>query len=748
MKRTTRHIKGNDKKYGLEAVSRDPKTGDVAGIRCRFCVAFGRDPKVGQKRKPATTVHSWLAPFRYDNIENHLRSQHAVRWAQYSALKTDEEQDAFFASVAEPVKNTLHAHFVSESQSEREMVFTFNAEVVDRLIGELLYTPEAADGSDGSDSDETEPRTVENEARALDQSRQFEADRARRIALSIFKKHEGTGEGETTCYTATIPRSKVTLFKLTVRYVSCGASFRLASNLMEETYEVLKNPLLRACTPGTVSKFVRVVCAVNLQRISDLLENCWAFSLATDAATHQSTSYLDVRIRFYNAQIHNIVNVHALALPIVDRHTGAVMFEMLSSMLDVICADWRTKLIGVSTDGARNMTGKTSGLLTRISGSITAPNELIRVWCGAHQLDLVMEHILNDVMKERFFVAATTFITYLGRQQTLIAEMESTCPRIVNRWLSTEKVFSWFKRQRPRLLQHINAKRPESAPPPIWWVYLLAMETFTSHSAKTFRSIQGLTTLISQQHAELTLLVSNLMEEVGGLGPLSEVGLRELNPALHVSSGKFAVPLAKVEDFLVGLASWVEALLDETEPGDKNDLLVDVGTVFAVACDRITAICAERNSVNGPMQSDALPPVLPHELVQISAAKFLQLMRKQTNRLENKYSAEHIDVIADQHKSLLRAYRRDEVLRTGIDSCDGRTSFDSAWKLLAPQYPDLVDYCGGIATVFPGTATVESDFSILRWEKDSFRKSLSNFGLEGVMQAKQYFLLESLSSGC
>jgi hypothetical protein len=33
-------------------------------------------------------------------------------------------------------------------------------------------------------------------------------------------------------------------------------------------------------------------------------------------------------------------------------------------------------------------------------------------------------------------------------------------------------------------------------------------------------------------------------------------------------------------------------------------------------------------------------------------------------------------------------------------------------------------------------------FSILRWEKDNFRKSLSDFGLEGVMQSKQWTFLE------
>jgi hypothetical protein len=53
-----------------------------------------------------------------------------------------------------------------------------------------------------------------------------------------------------------------------------------------------------------------------------------------------------------------------------------------------------------------------------------------------------------------------------------------------------------------------------------------------------------------------------------------------------------------------------------------------------------------------------------------------------------------------------------------------------------------MEYCGVVTTLFPGTSIVEFDFSILRWENDLFCKRLSNFGLEGVMQAKQFLFIE------
>jgi hypothetical protein len=69
------------------------------------------------------------------------------------------------------------------------------------------------------------------------------------------------------------------------------------------------------------------------------------------------------------------------------------------------------------------MTGQVVGVVTRLDAAMHNDCSLIRIWCGAHQLDLVMEDIMNNVIKERFFSVMTGFITHLTRQQNLIAEM-------------------------------------------------------------------------------------------------------------------------------------------------------------------------------------------------------------------------------------------------------------------------------------------------------------------------------------
>ncbi len=95
-------------------------------------------------------------------------------------------------------------------------------------------------------------------------------------------------------YSVTIPKMKTTLFRLAVRYVSCGTSFRMASELIGCMYDVLGNPGLCACSRDEINNFVWVVYVVNLQQITDLLRHFDAFSLAFDYMTHQSTSFFDL----------------------------------------------------------------------------------------------------------------------------------------------------------------------------------------------------------------------------------------------------------------------------------------------------------------------------------------------------------------------------------------------------------------------------------------------------------------------
>jgi len=97
-----------------------------------------------------------------------------------------------------------------------------------------------------------------------------------------------------------------------------------------------------------------------------------------------------------------------------------------------------------------------------------------------------------------------------------------------------------------------------------------------------------------------------------------------------------------------------------------------------------------------------------------------------------------------EFRELCLKYQSNSVFTKAIDACDSNTSFQQAWSIVEGQFDVIRNFCGGIATVFANTATVESDFSILGWEKDEYRMSLTDLSLEGIIQCKQFDLLSSL----
>ena len=111
------------------------------------------------------------------------------------------------------------------------------------------------------------------------------------------------------------------------RYVACGATFRMETNLIGAAYDVLANTSMWAYGDHLVVSYIAVQRAAKFQRILDLLQRLWTFSVALDGAPHQGTSYLDLRDRIYDGFI--IHNFHIYALPMFERHTGEVMFNMV-----------------------------------------------------------------------------------------------------------------------------------------------------------------------------------------------------------------------------------------------------------------------------------------------------------------------------------------------------------------------------------------------------------------------------------
>jgi hypothetical protein len=194
--------------------------------------------------------------------------------------------------------------------------------------------------------------------------------------------------------------------------------------------DVFGNGKLAGLNNHEVGKMVRVNVGANLQVLSDVLNhhNVWAFLLAGDGSTHQGVSFFDMRIRVCVGG--RLFNIHLVVVPFYDRHSAINICKMICKLLNQLCSSWRHKLLSVSTDGENTMTGWKGGFVTLMDKEST--NEVLRVWCPAHQLDLVIQDATVMINDNAFTKMTHNFTVHLRQQANLQLVMGSKCPKDMN----------------------------------------------------------------------------------------------------------------------------------------------------------------------------------------------------------------------------------------------------------------------------------------------------------------------------
>jgi len=160
------------------------------------------------------------------------------------------------------------------------------------------------------------------------------------------------------------------------------------------------------------------------------------------------------------------------------------MFNLISDFFNALSDNWKSKLIGISSDGTSNMTGCRAGVEIRLH-QVSLPG-CYRVWCAAHQMDLVVQKIFVKLCDDSFITTVMGITGHLRRQQNLITEMKSKCPRFIDtRWLSMQKLLKWFVLKRPRLQRHFEEKQPSCAPGNPFWIIVYVLKAFVDSVANS-----------------------------------------------------------------------------------------------------------------------------------------------------------------------------------------------------------------------------------------------------------------------
>jgi hypothetical protein len=97
-----------------------------------------------------------------------------------------------------------------------------------------------------------------------------------------------------------------------------------------------------------------------------------------------------------------------------------------------------------------------------------------------------------------------------------------------------------------------------------------------------------------------------------------------------------------------------------------------------------------------------------------------------------------VDGLDRDFRSFKAAFHSESTLSDSLKTQGATIGFANARQPVGTRFAKLRQFCGGLATVFPGTATVESNFSPLKFERDEFRSPLTELLLKVSRNANNF----------
>ncbi|ETO83694.1 hypothetical protein F444_02333 [Phytophthora nicotianae P1976] len=519
-------------------------------------------------------------------------------------------------------------------------------------------------------------------------------------------------------------------FETVIKCSNAMVSFRSITRVFGVFGEALKNSRLGRPTEYIVGRYIRSLVAINLTALRIILSNVWGFSLLVDGATHGSEGYFDVRVAFELSG--TIFDQHLLAIPMGNLSHKAVNYaERVLVVLSKLGDDnLLRKLIGITSDGAATMLGCHGGfakLIEQACGDLGEGGVSVN-WCGSHQLNLAVGVFIDAL------IDLVNFRSILGAEITFTRKFESVrssigiCPTYANtRWESISECCDFLSSNYEEIMQ-LHKTKGVTAPSSSWWLILFAIGELVEKIKQCFRSMQYRTVTMKDQYEALEYLVKYF----------------QMKFEEQLEGEEASVSIFKVAKHIGNAALYSSALynekIDEIEQHRLENGLSNAITGF------ITGINEIKIEVKGAIT--ATTSTTPIDIIAMEdMTEFRQLILPYRNRLRRQYGSGVISCIWKQVRKLRETYEFDSTFKDIVDRSCNR-DIVQAWKLVDAkgEYTRLVSFALGLVSISPGTHTVEGDFSSLKGVKSAHRGSLSNYALEGQLQAKQYFELISLAN--
>ncbi|CAI5729951.1 unnamed protein product [Hyaloperonospora brassicae] len=763
-KHKDRGVKFNERhalKYGLSVCSRNANTCVVESVMCKFCVAFGKESAADptRKRRATANIKYFRQPFRADHYLSHLEINHKAKWSDYEQLSSLEKDKFFAVHVQEVARNALA---LAQPQLCAALVPSSDMSVEADLME--VGTPDVQRvGPVRLPASKIEQRVVEELIGSMFfDGRQENHLSSKTHVLDVFCRTEDAGD-----YEIVIKNRR--LYDLAIKFVACGASFRLASHMVQCTKDETKLACYGGCSEQRVAGYVCAVVASNLQKIALMMRSSWTYTITTDAAVHQSTSYLGIRVRLWqNGALHDF---HLVNLPAFDQHPAPAVIQQLATLLNVMDVQWKSKLLGITTyssgDTGHNTgtTGWQQGLSSRLATLVQKP-AFYRIWCGVHRLEVVVKNCVLAISHNAFYDELVSILAALRQDQQASGDDCSDClfvgtiiPDLMTAFSGargfTEKltaVLMWLMEHRTTVVQRLRTKSPASEPSASWWVCVAAAHRVmaeVTYVMKKLLSMESGPNLLSEQVQELRKLALMLADVAGTRRDLWE----SQDPSVCCAAGSFQLTFQNAQQFIQSEGGALACEMFDMLRGVERlqitrsvaHFVVDLTFNIATIAQEGRRYCEENVGV-----LVNVPIVMPIEVCEMGEEAFSKLLCEQQPRLRESFSDDEVEAIRTEYDEFVLAVKREPILGGVLKKHDRDTDTSFAWSCVEGRFRLLQNFFGGLASVVPDptAGTLSADLTCLNWEKPDYRQTMVDFALEGILHAKQKMKVELVEVYC
>lgn len=159
-------------------------------------------------------------------------------------------------------------------------------------------------------------------------------------------------------------------------------------------------------------------------------------------------------------------------------------------------------------------------------------------------------------------------------------------------------------------------------------------------------------------------------------------------------------------------------MFDALSDSGRDYLLEGISKLALYLSNRIDNLVALQIDANTPPTTRYFR-VHPRELLTLRPQEFYEILKSQHEHPSLYFSDSEITQIEGGFKAVKRACTSG-TLPSRVD----RKPFVDSWNPYGDRYSMLRRFSGGMATVFPGTSTVEADFSLLGNQETPERNSI------------------------